>query len=145
MLFRTNNAVSRSIILSCIIFLYEKLKNYSIQSIKECLFFVFCMFCLLLLSNNTLYVMFVCFDWKITWHLDKMNKKVKAERVGSWIDAQSSCFMSFNSPPSLLPKITNKLLLQSLYHFIYDIQTSDVKRSDVKMYILYSDVKNVCS
>ena len=145
MLFRTNNAVSRSIILSCIIFLYEKLKNYSIQSIKECLFFVFCMFCLLLLSNNTLYLMFVCFDWKITWHLDKINKKVKTERVASWIDAQSSCFMSFNIPPSLLPKITNKLLLQSLYHFIYDIQTSDVKRSDVKMYILYSDVKNVCS
>ena len=145
MLFRTDNAVSRSIILSCIIFLYEKVKNYSIQSIKACLFLVFCMFCLLLLSNNILYVMFVCFDWKITWHLDKINKKVKTERVSSWIDAQSSCLISFNIPPSLLPKITNKLLLQSLYHFIYDIQTSDVKRSDVKMYILYSDVKNVCS
>ena len=56
--FCTNNAASKSIILSCIIFLYEKLKNYSIQSFKECLFFVFCLFCFLLLSNNTLHVMF---------------------------------------------------------------------------------------
>ena len=59
--FRTNNAAPKSNII-CIIFLYEKLKNYSIQSFKECLFFVFCLFCLLLLlSNSTLYVMFVCF------------------------------------------------------------------------------------
>ena len=40
-----------------LIFLYEKLKNCSMQSFKECLFFVFCLFCLLL-SNNTLYVVF---------------------------------------------------------------------------------------
>ena len=32
--FCTNNATSKSIILSCIIILYEKLKNYSIQSFK---------------------------------------------------------------------------------------------------------------
>ena len=32
------------ITLSYIILLYEKLKNYSIQSFKECLFFVFCLF-----------------------------------------------------------------------------------------------------
>ena len=36
--------------------MYEKLKNFSIQSFKECLFFIFCLFCFLLLSNNTLHV-----------------------------------------------------------------------------------------
>ena len=172
--FCTNNAASKSIILSCIIFLYEKLKNYSIGSFKECLFFVFCLFYFLLLPNNTLHVMFyicywntfqfkyiiqitfyvvkqshsrvtskdiclvfiilflclfsfcldfallrfisfslpsfychnfsfVCFHGKITWHLSKVNKKVKTERISSWIDAQSSClvFKSFNVPPCL--------------------------------------------
>ena len=44
--------------MSCIIFLYEKLKSYSIQSFKDCLFFVFCLFCILLLSNSTLHIMF---------------------------------------------------------------------------------------
>ena len=58
MLFCANNAGSKSIIWWFIIILYEKLKNYSIQSLKECLLFVFCMFCFLLLSNNTLHVMF---------------------------------------------------------------------------------------
>ena len=54
----TNNAASKSIILSCIIISYDKLKNYSIQFFEECLFFVFCLFCFLLLSNNTFHVMF---------------------------------------------------------------------------------------
>ena len=41
---------------------------------------------------------FVCFHWKITWHLVKVNKKSKIERVSNWIEAQSSCLgsMSFN-------------------------------------------------
>ena len=86
----TNNATLKSVDLSCIIFLYEKLKNYSIKSFKECLFFVFCLFCflllllLLLLSNNTLYVMFytyICywniFQYKyiiqITYHIVKQS------------------------------------------------------------------------
>ena len=41
------------------------MKNYSIQSSKECLFFVFCLFCFLLLSNNTLHLMFytyICYS-----------------------------------------------------------------------------------
>ena len=66
MFFCTNNAGSKSIILSCIIFLYEKMKNYSTQSFKE-FFFVFCLFCILLWSNNTLCVMFytyICY-WNI--------------------------------------------------------------------------------
>ena len=62
-------------------FLYEKLKNCSIQSFKECLFFVFCLFCFLLLSNNTLHVMFytyICywntFQYKcITFHAVKQS------------------------------------------------------------------------
>ena len=64
---------------------------------------------------------FFCFPWKITWHLDKVNNKVKSERVRNWIDAQSSClgFTSFNVPSCLLPKTTNKLLLQNLYHFMW--------------------------
>ena len=58
MFISTNIAASKSIILSCIIFFYKKLKNCSIQSFKECLFFVFYLFCFLLLFNNTLHVMF---------------------------------------------------------------------------------------
>ena len=34
------------------------MKNYSIQSFKECLFFIFCLFCFLLLSNNTFHLVF---------------------------------------------------------------------------------------
>ena len=39
--------------------------------------------------------------------------KVKTEGVSSCIDAQSSClgFTSFNVPPCLVPKTTDKLLL----------------------------------
>ena len=64
---------------------------------------------------------FSCFHWKITWHLGKVNKEVKSERVRNWIDAQSSCFgfTSFNVPSCLLPKTTNKLLLHNFYHFIW--------------------------
>ena len=64
MFFYTNNWASRSIIL------HEKLKNCSIQSFKECLFFVFCFFCFLLLSNNILHVMFytyICY-WNTFQH-----------------------------------------------------------------------------
>ena len=58
MYFCTNNAVSKSVVLLYMIFLYEKLKNDSIQSFQECSFFVFCLFCFLLLSNSTLHVIF---------------------------------------------------------------------------------------
>ena len=70
--------------MTCIIFLYEKLKNYWIQSSKECLSFVFCLFCFLLLSYNTLHKMFytyICY-WnifqykhmiKITFHVLKQS------------------------------------------------------------------------
>ena len=56
---------------------------------------------------------FACFHWKITWHLRKVNKKVKGERISNWIDAQSSClgFTSFNLSLCLLSKTTDKLLL----------------------------------
>ena len=54
----SDDAASESIILSCLMSLYEKMKNYSLQSFKECLFFVFCLFCLVLLYNMTLHVMF---------------------------------------------------------------------------------------
>ena len=40
---------------------------------------------------------FVCFHWKITWHLGKVNKKLilrERERVSNCIDAQSSCLGS---------------------------------------------------
>ena len=58
MFFCTNTAASKSIILSCIIILYEKLKNYSIQAWKECLYFIFCLFGFLLLSSNTFHLMY---------------------------------------------------------------------------------------
>ena len=52
--------------------MYENLKNYSIKSLKECLFFVFCLCWFLSLSNNTLHVMFytyICYwnTFKYTW------------------------------------------------------------------------------
>ena len=55
------------------------------------------------------FLTFVCFRWKITWHLGKLNKKVKNERVSNWADTQSSClgFTSFNVSPCLLPKRTD--------------------------------------
>ena len=60
------------------------MKNYSIQYFKECLFFIFCLFCFLLLSINTLHVMFytyICywntFQYKyiiqITFHVVKQS------------------------------------------------------------------------
>ena len=78
MIFCTNNAASKSIILSCIIFLYENLKNCYIQSFKRCFFFVFCLF-YFFLSNNTIHVMFYTFYWdafqhkymQITFHVVK--------------------------------------------------------------------------
>ena len=64
MFFGTNNAASKIIVLSCIIFLCEKLKNYSTQSLKEYLFLAFNLFCFLL-SNNTHHVMF--FTYTCYW------------------------------------------------------------------------------
>ena len=69
---------------SCIIFFYKKLKNYSIQSYKDCLLFVFSLFCFLLLSNNTLHLMFYTYIryWntlqykyiiQITFHVGKIS------------------------------------------------------------------------
>ena len=57
---------------------------------------------------------FVCFHWKITWHIGKVNRKIKTERVNNWIDAQSSCLgsrVSTPPPPCLILKTTDKLLL----------------------------------
>ena len=51
------NAASKSVTMSCIIILYEKFKNYSMQSLEDFFFFVFFLFCFFLLSNNTLHVM----------------------------------------------------------------------------------------
>ena len=87
MFFCTNNSTSKCINLSCIIFLYEKLNNPLIQSFKECLFFVLCLFCFLLLSYNTLHVLhvflytYICygntFQYKyfiqITFHVAKQS------------------------------------------------------------------------
>ena len=82
MLFCTKNAASKSITSSFVIFLYEKLKNYSMQFFKESLFFVFGLFCFLLLSDNILHLMFYTFIccWntfqyqyilQITFHVEK--------------------------------------------------------------------------
>ena len=159
MFFCTNDAESKNIILSCIIFLYEKLKNYSIQSFKECLFFIFCLFCFLLLSNNTLHVMFytyICywntFQYKyiiqIAFHLmrewiqskqsksnlGEVNKKVNTERESA-IELTFSSTIKFQRSPCLLPKTTDKLLLHNLYHWMYDIQIMSVHRSALKIII----------
>ena len=70
--FCSNNAVSKSILLSSVKFLYEKLKKYSMQSFKECLLFVFCLFLfcfVLLLYNNTLHVM--CYTYICYWNTCK--------------------------------------------------------------------------
>ena len=65
MFFCTNNAASKNIVLLCIIYLYDRLRKYSIQYFKECLFFVSCFFCFLLLSNNTLHVMVYTYIWNV--------------------------------------------------------------------------------
>ena len=44
---------------------------------------------------------FVCFHWKKTWYLGKVNKKVKTERVRNWIEAHFSCLDSRVSTSSL--------------------------------------------
>ena len=56
---------------------------------------------------------FVCCHYKITWYLDKVNQKLRTERVSNRIDTQSSSltFMSFNIPPCLPPQTTHILEL----------------------------------
>ena len=60
------------------------MKNYSTQPFKECLFFIFCLFYFLFLSNNTLHIMlytYICywntFQYKyiiqITFHVIKQS------------------------------------------------------------------------
>ena len=83
--------------------MYDKLKNYSIQSFKECLLFGFYLFLAhshkLNLRKNffthflryLLTFFSVCFHCKICWSLGKVNNTVKTERVNIWIDAQSLC------------------------------------------------------
>ena len=58
------------------------------------------------------FVLFV-FILRITWHLGKVSKKVKTERVRILIDAQCSCFGSppAQRPPCLFPKTTETLFL----------------------------------
>ena len=48
-------------------------------------------------SPSQIYSKISSCTWKITWHLDKVDKKVKADKVSSWVDAQSSWLrFSFN-------------------------------------------------
>ena len=51
------------------------------------------------------FLTFVCFHWKVTWHLDKVNK-VKTERVNNLIDAQFLCLgvTGFNVTLGYSPK-----------------------------------------
>ena len=125
MIFCTNNSTSKSIILSYI-FLYEKLKNYSIQSFEDffclfVLFFVFCWFCFLLLSNNTIHVMFstsICywntFQYKyitqITFHVVKQSHAQVTPKYicllfilfVTFSVLSQLCFILWSSPPPLL-------------------------------------------
>ena len=141
--FCTNNVASKSIILSCIIFLYDKLKNYSIQSFKECLLFGFYLFLShshkLNLRKNffTHFLRYfltffsVCFHCKICWSLGKVNNTVKTERESTFELMLSPCVWvdGLQCPPCLLPKTTDELLLSNLYHFMYNIQKASVDRS----------------
>ena len=58
---------------------------------------------------------FVCFHWKITWHLGKVNKKlILRERESQqlyWRPVLVFGFTNFSVPPCWLSKMTNKLLL----------------------------------
>ena len=129
----------------------EKLLNTIFQRM---FIFHFLLFCFFSLSNNTLHVMFytyICYWNRIQYkyiiqitfylvhpwfqrkqsksNLGKVNKKVKTERKSTNELTFSLLFMSFNVPPYLLPKTTNKLLLCNLYHFMYDIQIMSAHRS----------------
>ena len=131
----TNNAASNSVILPCIIFLYEKMKNYSTQFFKECLFFVFCLFCFLLLSNNTLHVMFytyICywntFQYKyitlITFHVVKQSHvRVTSKDICLLLIMFFVYFrlilISWSSPPPLLFNWPRVQLYLKVPHHIY--------------------------
>ena len=73
-------------ILSYIIFLYEKLKNYSIQFFKECLFFVF-VFRFLLLSNNIFHVMF--YTYICYWNTFQYNYTIYITQITFHVVKQS--------------------------------------------------------
>ena len=133
----TNNVASKSIILSCIIFLYEKLQNYSIQSSKECLFFVFC-FCFLLFlllypigqiksTQKFIYALkafpiisFNCncnFNCKTTWYLSKVNKKFKTERAILKIYFLKFCWLKILCTLKIM-KLNESLSRMKLFQFV---------------------------
>ena len=67
-----------------------------------------------------IYFVFIeCLYVHLFWHLGKVSKKVTTERDSSWIDAYFSClgFTSFNVPPCLLPKATNKIIVVEFVPF----------------------------
>ena len=78
--------------------------------------------------------------WMFVYAFDLANKKTrnnKTDRFRSWIDTQSSYlgFTTFNVLPCSFPKTTDKLLLQNLYHFMYDIEKTSVYRSTLQTII----------
>ena len=90
----TNNAASKSIILPCTIFLYEKWKTTQHSLSKKCWFSIFCLF--LLLSNNTLHVIFYMWEWFQKIFVYSLSCFLPIS-VLSWL-----CFISWSSPPSSL-------------------------------------------
>ena len=102
MLFRTNNAASKRIILSCIIF-YMITKNW--KTVQSLFFFLF-LLSFLLLSNNTLHVMlhsyisyWNTFQYKCTLHYYFSCRKTISARVTS----EDICFILILLFPCLFP------------------------------------------
>ena len=89
----------------CIIFLYEQFKNYSRQSFTESLFFIFCLFSFLLLSNNTLHVMFYIYICYLYLYL--LLKRISIQKPYFSCRKTISCATDF------------KRYLFTLYHIIY--------------------------
>ena len=123
--------------------MYEKLKNYSIQSFQKHLWkeiLVFCLFCFLLLSNNSLQVLFyiyICYwntfqykyNTQITFHVVKQSHaRVFSKDICLLFIPLFLCrfpflsrlrFISWSSPPPLLINWSRVRLYLKVPNHIY--------------------------
>ena len=128
----TINAASKSIILSCMICLYEKLKNYSILIFQR-MFFVFYLFCFLsLFFTNILHVMFytyICywntFQYKyiiqITFHVVKQShaRVTSKDLFTLYRSSHRRCSLRKGVLETLFLQNTSDRLLLSLSYYFF--------------------------
>ena len=126
-------------------FLYEKLKNYSIQSFEEYLFVAFGLFCFLLLSNNTLHVMFytyICY-WSTFQHsyIIQINSHV-VKRYHARVTSKDICLLFIILFLCLFPFCLEFVLFREVLVFLHcliDLVYSYIWKFPIK-YTFWSDV-----